>query len=485
MAPVAATTTTRLIAGATVTALSPPGGRIRRAGSDGSPPGSRSACPPPGFDEEEARNSIECKQTEFGADSDLFSRHNETRPTFTYMLPADRCLVSELKGREGIVVREVEGGTLEIVVGGYVDAELEKTIMESLPEAERGGFKQAIATYRAQTRAVLSPAERGEVFAVPRLIARVQGVLEFADTDVFLEDHDWSLRDHSWKPGEDEFNVRKTARSFEIDLDGSRIAYQFATAADQLALDIDVEGWTPEALVLWLDRHVRQQDIGQGDLLGWLSGLVNHLTVSRGIHIAALMRCKFILARKACERISAIRQSERECVYQRHLFAPDAKPEVSFDHAFTFRTGMYCDQRRYRGHWKPSKHFLGSDRVPAFDGAENGEEFRCAQVIDSLPGLRFWIRNVARHRHSFWLPTASGKFFPDFVAMLEDGRLLVVEYKGAHIADGSDTAGKRAVGTLWERQSDGKGVFVLAEKSVNGKDTRLQILERLRQSANR
>ncbi len=339
---------------------------------------------------------------------------------------------------------------------------MEKTITDSLPEAERDRFKRTIAVYRAQTEAVLSPAERGEVFAVPRLMARVQGELEFADTDVFLEDHDWSLRDHSWNPDEGEFNVRQTARSFEIDLDGNRIAYQSATVAEQLVLDVDVEGWTPEALVLWLDRHVRQPDIGQGDLLGWLSGLVNHLTVSRRMHIAALMRCKFILARKVCEKIAAIRQSERECVYQRHLFAPDAKPEISFDHAFAFRAGMYQDQRRYRGHWKPSKHFLGPDRVPAFDGAENGEEFRCAHVIDSLPGMRFWIRNVARHHHSFWLPTASGRFFPDFVAMLKAERLLVVEYKGAHIADGSDTAGKRAVGTLWERQSDGKGIFVLA-----------------------
>ncbi|MDE0004848.1 MAG: hypothetical protein OXQ29_19325 [Rhodospirillaceae bacterium] len=63
--------------------------------------------------------------------------------------------------------------------------------------------------------------------------------------------------------------------------------------------------------------------------------------------------------------------------------------------------------------------------------------------------------------------------------MLEDGRLLVVEYKGAHIAEGRDTAEKRAVGELWERKSEGKGVFVLAEKSVGGKDTRAQILGKI------
>jgi len=45
-----------------------------------------------------------------------------------------------------------------------------------------------------------------------------------------------------------------------------------------------------------------------------------------------------------------------------------------------------------------------------------------------------WIRNVARHTRSFWLPTTTDKFYPDFVAQLADGRLLVVEYKGALLA---------------------------------------------------
>src|SRR3546814_646424 len=156
---------------------------------------------------------------------------------------------------------------------------------------------------------------------------------------------------------------------------------------------------------------------------------------ARGLHIAALMRCKFILARKLREKLEAIRQQEREGMYQRTLFAPEAKVEVSFDNAFEFEGGMYAGQRRYRGPWRPRRHFLGSDDVPAFDGTDNGEEFQCAQAIDSLPGLKFWLRNVASHPNSFWLPTATGKFYPDFVAELEDGRRLVVEYKGAHIAD--------------------------------------------------
>ena len=307
-------------------------------------------------------------------------------------------------------------------------------------------------------------------------MAAVQGQLGLADTDVFMEYHDWSLLDHSPRMDESEFAIRETARSFEIDLDGSRIAYQFASEADQLALNVEVEGWTPESLVLWLDRQVRQPDIGQSELIRWLRDLVGHLVNARGIHVSALMRGKFPLARKIRDKLADIRREERDGVYQRCLFASEARVEISFDHAFIFREDMYRDQRRYRGRWRPRKHFLGADRVPAFDGADDGEEMHCAQAIDSLVGVRYWIRNVARHPASFWLPTAAGRFYPDFVALLMDDRLFVVEYKGAHIADGPDTAEKRTIGELWERASGGRCLFVMAEKTAGGKDVRRQLM---------
>ena len=432
-----------------------------------------------GFDEEEARDSIEHAQTELGTNDDPFSQRAVSKPTFRYTVAVAPELIPGLKEHEAVTIRESEAGKREIVVVGHFDAQLERTIVASLSEPERKEFSKAVAGYRAETQDTLSPAELGEAFSVPRLMSAVQDTLKFADTDVFMEHHDWSLLDYPWKLDKTEFEIRTTARSFEIDLDGNRISYQFATEEEQLPLDMQVEGWTQQAMVLWLDRQLRQADITQGEMLGWLSSLVSHLVVTRGMHIAALMRCKFILARKVRDKIAAIRHRERAAVYQRHLLAPDAKTEVTFDNTFDFEDGLYRDQRRYRGHWKARRHFLGPDRVPAFDGSDDGEEFRCAQVVDSLPSVKFWIRNVARHRASFWLPTARGKFYPDFVALLEDGRLLVVEYKGSHIAEGSDTAEKRTVGELWERKSDGKCLFLVAEKLVDGADTRVQILAKV------
>ncbi len=433
-----------------------------------------------GFEEDEAKDNIAPVQPDLGDTTTLFGPRERPRPTLRHNLNATPDVIAALTQHEGVTIHEREGGQVEIAVAGPLDAAREKAIAETLPETARQGFADAVAAFRADAQALLSPAEMQEPFAVPRLVSEIQGKLEFADTDVFMEFRDWSLLDHSPRMAEGEFAIRETARSFEIDLDGNRITYQFSDELEQLALDIDVAGWTPEALVLWLDRQARQPDIHQGELLRWLRDLVGHLITARGMHIAALMRCKFILARKVREKLAAIRQQERDGVYQRYLFAPEAKVGVSFDDAFTFKEGMYWDQRRYRGRWRPRKHFLGADNLPAFDGAEDGEEFQCAQAIDSLPTVKFWIRNVARHPNSFWLPTASDKFYPDFVAMLDDGRTLAVEYKGAHLADGADTNEKRLVGELWERQSQGRALFIVVEKSAAGRDVRTQLSDKIR-----
>jgi type III restriction enzyme len=62
---------------------------------------------------------------------------------------------------------------------------------------------------------------------------------------------------------------------------------------------------------------------------------------------------------------------------------------------------------------------------------------------------------------------------------LQDDRILVVEYKGAHIADNQDTKEKVAIGEIWEKQSKGKGLFMLAVKNKDGKSIDQQIKEKI------
>ena len=62
------------------------------------------------------------------------------------------------------------------------------------------------------------------------------------------------------------------------------------------------------------------------------------------------------------------------------------------------------------------------------------------------------------------MPTSTDRFYPDFVAKLNDGRVLVVEYKGGDRVTADDTKKKRNIGEIWAAMSDGKGLFVMREK---------------------
>ena len=95
--------------------------------------------------------------------------------------------------------------------------------------------------------------------------------------------------------------------------------------------------------------------------------------------------------------------------------------------------------------------------------------------LDEHRQVRHWVRNVAQQAEfSFWLPTSTDYFYPDFVCELTDGRVFVVEYKGAFL-DNADTAEKQRIGDLWARTSAGKCLFLMAYQERGGVDVAGQI----------
>ncbi|HEY7944893.1 MAG TPA: hypothetical protein VIH15_10345, partial [Casimicrobiaceae bacterium] len=67
-------------------------------------------------------------------------------------------------------------------------------------------------------------------------------------------------------------------------------------------------------------------------------------------------------------------------------------------------------------------------------------------------------------------------FFPDFVAELLDGRIFVIEYKGAPWKHDPKEIEKDQVGRLWAQKSAGKCVFLTAFlQDGHGRNVRGQI----------
>jgi type III restriction enzyme len=183
---------------------------------------------------------------------------------------------------------------------------------------------------------------------------------------------------------------------------------------------------------------------------------------------------KPFLAEAIKERIAAHRQDAAYKSFQHLLFAEQG---VRFDVAlsFEFTPSSYFPHSTYVGAFEFAKHYY--PRIGELD--VKGEEFDCARALDSLDEVEYWVRNLPRPPSgSFWLPTSSDRFYPDFVARLRDGRIFAIEYKGKMLDESSDTLEKKAIGELWEARSGGRCVFLMAVKTDDAGRSTLEQLKR-------
>ncbi|MCM2303595.1 MAG: DEAD/DEAH box helicase family protein [Elusimicrobia bacterium] len=306
--------------------------------------------------------------------------------------------------------------------------------------------------------------EKGAPFAVPLLsVKEPAGLFEFEDTH--LLEHPWKIAEKDAAlAGYDPREMPK-GRAGTLDIGTTGEVTTAAMTEEEesdfigalhrqvLALGID-EDWSEETLVAWLDRRIRHQDIAANESAAFLQKAVRGVMTSLGLTAADISRDRFRLREAIEKRIGEHREFERGKAFQTYLSGVNLAVDES--RAADFRTMMYEPSSLYEGAYKFKKHYF--PRVGELE-ERTREEFACAQFLDDLPEVEYWVRNLARKPGSFRLLTPEGWFYPDFVCRLKDGRALVVEYKGAHLWE--TAAPKRAVGAAWAERSGGKGVFVM------------------------
>ena len=186
----------------------------------------------------------------------------------------------------------------------------------------------------------------------------------------------------------------------------------------------------------------------------FITGAIDALIAS-GIELDVLARNKYDLRKALVGLIHDLREERENGNYQT-LFSTDTESfATSSDVAMIFDEATYAYNQPYAGSTKFNKHYT----TLIGDLEAKGEEFDCAVYLDRHEKVRYWIRNVENKRTSFWLQLPTGKFYPDFVAMLDDGRILVVEYKGANYYE--QEAPKRQIGNVWAEASGGQCLFCM------------------------
>lgn len=376
------------------------------------------------------------------------------------------------------MTRDDAANTAVVKISGEVSEHIQKALSKHVPAGKkRKAFERDVRIHNRAIDASKAPSDRGATFGeLPFVCLIDQGELELVESEVFLQAHSWNLLDY---PAElCNFTMSENSHSFAIDIDGKSVSYKVAHQKEVIAFNQGFIDVTEHDLVRWLDRELRQPDVLQHQLVGFLGRLVKNLLQQPNLSLTALVRNKFPLARAIRDLIRLYRKRAQKAGYQACLFETDSAACLSDEFKYRFDPAKYPSRPPYySGRYKFQKHYFPQHLIE--DLKASGEEYECAKAIDSLQDVKYWIRNLVRRDHaSFWLPLAHNKFYPDFVCELVDGRMLVVEYKGEAYVTNDDSADKRAIGNKWSELSEGKCLFIMAvEQDEKGRDVRKQIMD--------
>jgi len=346
------------------------------------------------------------------------------------------------------------------------------TLRERLDENDLAALKACVPTSAAEKifrqswtlpAPKLTPSQRGERFAVPVLAIRQGDLFEQFEDTHFLE-REWKLSECDAALTEQEFPSKRpegTLGEISISPKGTFEIRFLSNLQSQMAiLDAD-QGWGVADLILWLDRKIYHPDITPTESGIFLQRLIRYLIEQRGLSLERLVLDKFRLRDAVERKIDAHRKAAHKTAYQELLLPDCATPlVVNLETGFSYDPQSYPYSTLYRGRYQFNKHYY--PRVG--DLKDEGEEFECARFLDMLPQVKLWVRNLEnRPTQSFWLQTSTDRFYPDFVCELNDGRYLVVEYKGADRWSNDDSKEKRDLGELWQARSNSKCLFVMPQ----------------------
>lgn len=325
----------------------------------------------------------------------------------------------------------------------------------------------AVEEYWQSERGVGTAAKNLDEYAapvrVPQLIVR-DGPRSYLFEPEELDEFAWDLDRCESAVGDAELsvelNIGDRVSVGVTDRGGMRIGGVEEVIVRQLSFVAEGDDWSKAELVRWLDAELHHggafAGLPKAQSQAWLLRVVESLLTDRGADPRILVRKRHQLADVAIRRIAAHgRQQVRRAADMLIDGRSPRQLETSMEMPLRLEEQDYCPYRRYEGVFGFRRHAF------TLIGEMGKEEAECAKHIDDHPNVERWVRNlIYESAGGFSLPLSPGRFFPDFIAELRDGRIAIVEYKGGHLAKNPEELHKEAVGKLWEARSGGHCVFV-------------------------
>lgn len=222
------------------------------------------------------------------------------------------------------------------------------------------------------------------------------------------------------------------------------------TRGAQMALKLSYadKNLTKQELVQWLDKKLRYTLLEKSDKVKFLEKALDHQLKKHSLSELSVNR--FVLAERLSDHIDATLETYAKKCFEVKLKSGDISTKLfeKFPDAIalkrpepkTFNKGYY-------------------DKIDKLNGEER--EFVDRLDLDTLPNIKFWVRNREKVDPFYIQGWRKGKFYPDFVAVTKKGVVVALEWKGGDRVSNEDTAYKVEIGELWEKLGANKLRFFL------------------------
>jgi len=436
-----------------------------------------------GFEQHEAQDNIhlepEGKQEELpGMESGGKTEEKIPEP-FTMPLVCEPNLAALDNSEQAKVTTEQTAGGFHLKVQNPTPALLKEIAEKAIHDnADKHEMVLRSEQWRRNQSAYLKPAEHGDSFTVPKLCL-LQGNLALPlEIEPCLNPEGWHPLDYYQPISEAEFFIDEKANVALVNIENETLKVAQSKVQQQALIGIPTEV-TLDDLTITLTRQLAKllprqtiDTMGHSSidkLRSYIAKALHDLSCRADMNVPLINYWLATLKLKLKGRLLAVQKEAYKQAFQRQLFADDGRIGTDPKCLFTFSPNHYPVKELYKGKLVFEYHYYRQI------GYMNNEEADCAWALERQhPKIKYWVRNLEKQMlYSFWLQTSSDKFYPDFVAQLDDGRILVVEYKGAFL-DNEDTREKEQIGKIWAEKS-GNLFLMLWKKDKQGRDMDAQL----------